>query len=288
MKLLILLLISILSTSSFLLAQENQTSENSYPKFVPYSVRQDTVSINNTANKIIELGKEQPARWLTVDPLADKYPGWSPYNYTANNPLRFIDPNGMDWYDIEGKIQWRDNEGDLIENDITYTSLGKNILVGYHNRDENGNEEINSAIFEIYLESNTEGPTATTYGNTIPADIEKYGTLREGLYSASYQSRSKYPGEAAIIINNGGDLPTVNGNPNNKKNNGKEISEHIMNEVFFHRGNSSRESLFTSIGRVISAGCQTGPNGKGSKELFNEFMRNVPKDFNGNYYLRGK
>ncbi len=31
---------------------------------------------------------------LSVDPLADKYPGWSPYVYVADNPLIYIDPNG--------------------------------------------------------------------------------------------------------------------------------------------------------------------------------------------------
>lgn len=33
-------------------------------------------------------------RFLSVDPLADMYQSWSPYNYVMGNPLIFIDPDG--------------------------------------------------------------------------------------------------------------------------------------------------------------------------------------------------
>ena len=33
--------------------------------------------------------------WLSVDPMADKYPNISPYAYCVWNPVKLVDPNGM-------------------------------------------------------------------------------------------------------------------------------------------------------------------------------------------------
>jgi hypothetical protein len=35
------------------------------------------------------------ARWHCADPMAENYTNLSPYNYVANNPMIFVDPNGM-------------------------------------------------------------------------------------------------------------------------------------------------------------------------------------------------
>ncbi|RFS19410.1 RHS repeat-associated core domain-containing protein [Chitinophaga silvatica] len=39
---------------------------------------------------------QQIGRWHNLDPMADKYFKLSPFSYTANNPLKFVDPNGKE------------------------------------------------------------------------------------------------------------------------------------------------------------------------------------------------
>jgi len=227
-----------------------------------------------------------------VDPMAEKYPQYTPFNYTLNNPIRLVDPDGMevegvdDWVEsAKGNIYWDKNATSQKTTKAGEKYLGKNVLVGTHNRDANLIEPINTAKFELYLESNKEGPAATIMGNTTPADAKKYGTLAEGLYPARFQGRARYiakgKDDLALLINEGKSVPTAPGSPKSS-----------ISEIFFHSGNYSKKSLFytTETGAIdaISKGCQTSGCGKGSRQLHNQFMKTVGTDFKGSYYLRSQ
>lgn len=45
-------------------------------------------------------------RFITPDPLAEKYYSWNMYTYCINNPLRFIDPDGRFVEDPPGEEGW--------------------------------------------------------------------------------------------------------------------------------------------------------------------------------------
>ena len=57
--------------------------------------------------------------WLGVDPMMDKYPSLSPYAYCAWNPVRLVDPDGMEMWKPEitskGEVSYLAEKGDNKE-----------------------------------------------------------------------------------------------------------------------------------------------------------------------------
>ena len=57
--------------------------------------------------------------WLSVDPMADKYPSMSAYMYCAGNPVMIIDPNGMN------TIKKDESINDALKQDATAANTKK-------------------------------------------------------------------------------------------------------------------------------------------------------------------
>jgi len=53
-------------------------------------------------------------RWTSVDPLAEKIAGITPYNFSFNNPLRYIDPDGLIPLELFDQHSARTHTGSFI------------------------------------------------------------------------------------------------------------------------------------------------------------------------------
>lgn len=98
-------------------------------------------------------------RFTSVDPHAENYLDWTPYNFVGNNPINLIDPNGMDWYvhGESGNLHWYNGQYEEDNTPEGYSHLGADDYFGEESfthlqealsmYEENVGESLNSLDF---------------------------------------------------------------------------------------------------------------------------------------------
>ena len=80
--------------------------------------------------------------WLSVDPMAAKYPSLSPYTYCANNPVRVVDPDG-ETIDPASQDEWNRNKQQI-------TSTIMNRLFQLVTNTEENSSYTNKSIMSLF------------------------------------------------------------------------------------------------------------------------------------------
>ncbi len=133
--------------------------------------------------------------WLSVDPLADKYPSISPYAYCVWNPVKLVDPDGNFPATTHANIVWKASAGLGI-------SIANRIKMCYGASFQS--DIIHWKITSVHLDGyNQYGPNKPTdlqsaYNNAINdyskfISIEDYANAGEALHTISdFYSHSNY------------------------------------------------------------------------------------------------
>ena len=197
-------------------------------------------------------------RWLTIDPIAEKYYSTSPYAYCANNPMRFIDPTGMAWrptYDEDHDENRTYNGYEWVDEDKSYNNKDGTLKSGLYAQaiffsdngtfDADSKYNMGSSTATVYL---ADGTTQAFDANTNPSSSD-YATVPEGVYHATVGShKGQYTALRMSDTNNSGQIELGTPNPAHPERTYAE-------GVNIHKPGDNNLTGLTRSGNSVSAGC---------------------------------
>ncbi|MDX9933092.1 MAG: RHS repeat-associated core domain-containing protein [Bacteroidales bacterium] len=118
-----------------------------------YNGKEQDNEIKGTGNSIdfgARMYDSRLGRWLSLDPLQAKYPSLSPYQFCANNPILFIDPNGKEIYITDPEsgetFLYVPNSGIVYEN--VYVNNVNQALDFLYNNSVDGENRVGDIAFD--------------------------------------------------------------------------------------------------------------------------------------------